>query len=68
MFKIVALIGNFGSVKAANIAAGTISGSSIESTNTIAIAPNPNKVAEGEPVWKIDNEGNDSANKRNKTK
>ena len=56
--KIVALIGNFGQVKAANIIGGTIAGSSIESTNIISAAPNPNKVAEGEPVWKIDNAGN----------
>ena len=47
--KVVALIANFGKVKAANIEAGTIAGSSIQSTNTID--------GVGEPVWAINNEG-----------
>lgn len=47
--KVVALIANFGKVKAVNIEAGTIAGSSIQSTNTID--------GLGEPVWAINNEG-----------
>lgn len=47
--KMVALIANFGQVQAANLIAGTIKGSSIESTNTM--------ISTGEPVWKIDNAG-----------
>lgn len=56
--KIVSLIANMGHINAGSIDAGTMRGSSIESTNTIVTAPNPNKVEAGEPVWKIDNAGN----------
>lgn len=47
--QIVALIGNFGSVKASNLTAGTIKGSSIESTKTIS--------SSNDPVWRINNNG-----------
>lgn len=47
--KVVGLIANFGKVKAANIEAGDIKGSSIESLNITT--------STGEPVWRIDNAG-----------
>ena len=55
--NIVALIAKFGSVKAANIDAGTIKGSSIESLHTVT--------GTNDPVWKIDNEGDGWLAKKN---
>lgn len=55
--KVVALIANFGSVKASNIESGVIAGSTIKSTNNIA--------GTNKPVWIIDNDGSGYLAKEN---